>query len=360
MPLASSALAHLRRMVLLPDTPNANDLSEPDFSGLDGVSDPDRTAPGAPRRTALVGALTGVAVLLGGGVLAFGSSTAPLAGATSITTNDVQIDRTHAVPDTLTVQRAAAVVAAQKKQQVASDGGLSAFAPNGSSRTTVRQALSEAVNSEGLAERTTSLSGSASDTQAAAAAEAAESRDQVLSSDISKALAVSGSIEAERRAAQKKLRALGFTAQQADAIATQGATTPIAPGSYTLGSHWKEYGSWARWHTGQDFVASTGTPIVAVAAGVVASAPSVGGWAGTHVVINHANGGSTLYAHMSRRVVRPGQVVKAGQLIGYVGDTGRSFGSHLHFEYYPPNAIPGDVYSTGDPVAFLRSLGVKI
>ncbi|NHB85610.1 M23 family metallopeptidase [Tessaracoccus sp. HDW20] len=76
-----------------------------------------------------------------------------------------------------------------------------------------------------------------------------------------------------------------------------------------------------------------GTPIYAVASGVILS-PTAGGWAGTNVVIRHANGGSTLYAHMSRKVVSTGQTVKAGQLIGYVGVSGRSFGAHLHMEYY--------------------------
>jgi len=76
-------------------------------------------------------------------------------------------------------------------------------------------------------------------------------------------------------------------------------------------------------------------------------------------VIQHSNGGATLYAHMSKRVVRPGEAVTAGQLIGYVGNTGRSFGAHLHFEYYKPGVTPGDVYSASNPMSFLRSLGVN-
>ena len=87
--------------------------------------------------------------------------------------------------------------------------------------------------------------------------------------------------------------------------------------------------------------------------------PTAGGWAGINVVIQHSNGGSTLYAHMSRKVVSSGQTVKPGQLIGYVGNTGRSFGAHLHFEYYKPGVTPGDVYSASNPMAFLRSLGVS-
>jgi len=53
---------------------------------------------------------------------------------------------------------------------------------------------------------------------------------------------------------------------------------------------------------------------------------------GNHVVINHGFGYQTLYGHMSRFIVREGQQIKRGQLIGYVGSTGRSTGPHVHYE----------------------------
>lgn len=129
--------------------------------------------------------------------------------------------------------------------------------------------------------------------------------------------------------------------------------------NYSIGASFGQTGSWARYHTGQDFRAPEGTPIYAAASGIVLS-PTAASWAGNNVVIMHMNGGTTLYAHQSQVVVKPGQAVKAGDLIGYVGQTGRSFGAHLHFEYYPAGTTPGDVYKATDPMAFLRSQGVTI
>ncbi len=84
---------------------------------------------------------------------------------------------------------------------------------------------------------------------------------------------------------------------------------------------------------GVDFAAPTGTPILASAGGVVLIARTGynGGYGGM-VVIQHPNGTQTLYAHMSRLGTYNGAVVNQGDLIGYVGSTGRSTGPHLHFE----------------------------
>jgi murein DD-endopeptidase MepM/ murein hydrolase activator NlpD len=87
----------------------------------------------------------------------------------------------------------------------------------------------------------------------------------------------------------------------------------------------------ARMHTGLDFSADIGTEIYATGDGVVKS-PDGGSGYGLHVVIDHGFGYQTLYAHMSRMAVRPGQKVKRGQVIGYVGNTGVSSGPHLHYE----------------------------
>lgn len=167
-------------------------------------------------------------------------------------------------------------------------------------------------------------------------------------------------------AASKAAATTGTLKSSASVAAIMGGLTdtstfvsPIAPGSYTLGPRWGEVGSWSRYHTGQDLRAPIGTPILAAGDGVVMP-PTTGGWAGINVIIKHADGGSTLYAHMSARRVAVGDTVTAGQVIGYVGVTGRSFGPHLHFEYYSPGTTPGDVYSSSDPVPYLLKHGVRL
>ena len=86
-------------------------------------------------------------------------------------------------------------------------------------------------------------------------------------------------------------------------------------------------------HTGIDFTAKTGTPIYAAGNGTVVHPGDLGGSGyGIQLVIAHGYGYHTLYAHMSRAVARPGQRVKRGDLIGYVGSTGRSTAPHLHYE----------------------------
>lgn len=90
---------------------------------------------------------------------------------------------------------------------------------------------------------------------------------------------------------------------------------------------------YSRMHQGTDFAAPTGTPILAAGDGTIVRAGPYGGY-GNYVRIRHANGYETAYAHMSRfaRGMRAGARVRQGQVIGYVGTTGRSTGPHLHYE----------------------------
>ncbi len=86
-----------------------------------------------------------------------------------------------------------------------------------------------------------------------------------------------------------------------------------------------------RFHSGIDLGASTGTPILAAYSGNVEVADAVSGY-GLAVILNHNNAEQTLYGHMSQILVRPGQWVQQGTIIGLVGSTGMSTGPHLHFE----------------------------
>lgn len=101
----------------------------------------------------------------------------------------------------------------------------------------------------------------------------------------------------------------------------------------------------SRWmssdHKGADIVAPAGTPIIAADSGKIEYA----GWHnhpygyGNYVIIDHGNGWKTLYGHMSAFAVSTGDAVEAGQVIGYVGNTGYSFGNHCHFEMYYNNSL---------------------
>ncbi|MFC8953620.1 peptidoglycan DD-metalloendopeptidase family protein [Streptomyces sp. NPDC057101] len=111
------------------------------------------------------------------------------------------------------------------------------------------------------------------------------------------------------------------------------------------------------YHTGTDFAAPAGTPLVAVTAGsVVESDPSSA--YGTNVQIRHDDGTYTLYAHLSGKTVSAGERVAAGGLIGYVGSTGTSSGPHLHMEgRTSPTFADGNFF---DVVPWLRSHGVQV
>lgn len=89
-----------------------------------------------------------------------------------------------------------------------------------------------------------------------------------------------------------------------------------------------------KFHAGMDFVAEVGTPIYATGNGVVERADRESTGYGNHVRIRHGYGYLTLYAHMSKILVRPGQKVMRGDVIGLVGNTGKSVGPHLHYEVH--------------------------
>lgn len=90
------------------------------------------------------------------------------------------------------------------------------------------------------------------------------------------------------------------------------------------------YGT-AKFHEGMDFSAPSGTPVYATADGIVATASWQGAY-GNMIELKHGYNYTTRYAHLSKLAVRPGQSVRRGDLIGAVGNTGKSTGSHLHYE----------------------------
>jgi len=164
---------------------------------------------------------------------------------------------------------------------------------------------------------------------------------------------------AERRAERKAAERRAERNAEREAKQVAAASLPITSG-YSVAARFGAVGSWSRYHTGFDFSAATGTTVRAPSAGVVTTAGSgsASGWAGTYVTIRHADSTSTLYAHLSSASVRTGERVSAGDVVGAVGQTGRSFGPHLHFEVYPAGVKPGDVYAAIDPGPWLKDRGV--
>ena len=185
---------------------------------------------------------------------------------------------------------------------------------------------------------------------------AVEGRTALLAKESRAAEKRATKLEKKKEAAKKAAKKKAEAAKKALGVATM----PVK--SYSIAARFGDVGAWARYHTGFDFSAPIGTPIYAPTAGVVVHAGSGGkaaGWAGNYVVIKHADGTQTLYAHMSSISVQSGAKVTGGTRLGQVGQTGRAFGPHLHFEVYPAGAEPGDVYSAVNPQPWLNKLGLK-
>ena len=137
---------------------------------------------------------------------------------------------------------------------------------------------------------------------------------------------------------------------------------PVKGGRYTSGFGDRKHPLLRRWrmHTGVDWAAPSGTPILAAGDGTIELAERHGGY-GNYIRIRHANGFATAYGHMTRFAPgsTPGTHVKQGQIIGFVGTTGMSTGPHLHFEVLVNNklvnpmtiAVPRGLQLTGRELA---------
>ncbi|WP_369176567.1 M23 family metallopeptidase [Streptomyces mutabilis] len=126
--------------------------------------------------------------------------------------------------------------------------------------------------------------------------------------------------------------------------------------AYTLSASFGSGGArWANRHTGQDFAVPVGTPVRSVGAGRVVKV-SCGGAFGMQVVVQHAGGYYTQYAHLAAVAVDQGDRVRPGQWVGQSGSTGNSTGPHLHFEV----RVTPEMGSALDPVPWLSQRGVAL
>ncbi|MFB6838467.1 M23 family metallopeptidase [Streptomyces sp. NPDC056361] len=198
--------------------------------------------------------------------------------------------------------------------------------------------------------------GSIATTASAAVAAQAQTQAQVAA----QAKAVAAKAAAAKTAAVKAAAVKAAAAKKA--VTAKKAASWVKPvSSYSLSASFNQGGAmWAHKHSGQDFAVPVGTPVKAAGAGTVVKAGPNGGGDGpaygNAIVVKHANGTYSQYAHLSKIKVHIGQKVAAGQQIALSGNTGNSSGPHLHFEIRTtPN-----YGSAVNPAAFLRSHGVGI
>ncbi|MEU7578833.1 M23 family metallopeptidase [Streptomyces sp. NPDC041068] len=169
-------------------------------------------------------------------------------------------------------------------------------------------------------------------------------------------------VAAQVKAVEKAKQAEAKKAADARRAAAAKAASWVDPvNNYTLSASFGLGGSmWSHKHSGQDFAVPIGTQVEAVHSGTVVKAGPNGAGDGpaygNAVVIKHSDGTFSQYAHLSQVDVHVGQNVTTGQRVALSGNTGNSSGPHLHFEIRTtPN-----YGSAVDPVAFLRSEGVRV
>jgi murein DD-endopeptidase MepM/ murein hydrolase activator NlpD len=149
------------------------------------------------------------------------------------------------------------------------------------------------------------------------------------------------------------LRRLAVLARQR-MIAALPSLNPVG-GTISAGFGWR-VNPWPEFHRGLDLAANYGTPVRAAADGVIRSAGWDGGF-GIKVDVDHENGYHTWYAHLSRVAVGPGERVRKGETIAYVGATGEATGPHLHYQVMlGGQAIDPQPYLNGVPAKVLATL----
>ncbi|MCX4395873.1 MULTISPECIES: M23 family metallopeptidase [unclassified Streptomyces] len=183
--------------------------------------------------------------------------------------------------------------------------------------------------------------------------------DAGTADSVARQAAVQGKV-AEKTAAKKAAAIKKAAAAKKAALKkAHGWEAPVS--RYELSASFGNDGSrWAHKHSGQDFAVPIGTKVEAAHAGTVVKAGPNGGGDGpaygNAVVIKHADGTYSQYAHLSKIEVRIGEAVKTGEKIALSGNTGNSSGPHLHFEI----RHTADYGSAVNPVGFLHKKGVSV
>jgi murein DD-endopeptidase MepM/ murein hydrolase activator NlpD len=173
-------------------------------------------------------------------------------------------------------------------------------------------------------------------------------RGAVVSRSGDRASSDSLQAEADAQAKQRDEALSAFAAQaekQAAKIKLHQWVLPVAAGVYHLTARFGDYSSlWSHFHTGLDFAAPTGTPIMAVAGGTISETGYSGAY-GNRTIETLPDGTELWYCHQNEFGTSVGATVKPGQVIGYVGSTGNVTGPHLHLEVHPGGGDPVDPYA---------------
>lgn len=199
-----------------------------------------------------------------------------------------------------------------------------------------------------------------------------KSEKKLLENEYSEALNISKKVQNEISKEQARLAevarkqaAATANSSSASAVSNSGETgnipevasgtwTKPTNGRLTSGFGWRNIGAGPEFHYGVDLANKVGTPIVAAADGVVFRASPLSTY-GNVIMITHSINGhtfTTVYAHLSGYNTKVGQSVKKGQVIGYMGQTGRAFGSHLHFEIHT-TAWQGQSVGAVNPMRYI-------
>lgn len=201
--------------------------------------------------------------------------------------------------------------------------------------------------------------------QEAAAARSDQAAHEAADSDLAtrrqasamQSAAVQGRVEATQRAARSAARkAAARAAAKAAARAKAEREGKRWVKAIRAGRQTSDFGPrWGKTHDGLDIGAATGTPLYAMSRGTVTRS-FVDSSFGNKIEIRYWDGSVSWYAHMSARLVQAGDAVMSGDVVGRVGNTGYSFGSHLHIEIHPG---PG-VDSPMNPAPWLRNRGIMV